>query len=55
MENKQYYVEVETEPSTEIYECTELKDARDCINEIKDLLINIQCYTDDLENVTVDE
>ena len=37
MENKQYYVEVETESNTEIYKCTDLKDTRDCINEIKQL------------------
>ena len=55
MENKQYYVEIETESNTEIYECTDLKDARYCVNEIKDDLINIQGYTDDFENVTADE
>ena len=55
MENKQYYVEVETESNTEIYKCTDLKDARDCVNEIKDDLINIQGCTDDFENVTADE
>lgn len=55
MENKQYYVEFETESNTEIYEYTDLKDARDCVNEIKDGLINIQGYTDDFENVTANE
>ena len=55
MENKQYYVEFETESNTEIYEFTDLEDARDCVNEIKDDLINIQGYTDDFKNITANE
>lgn len=55
MENKQYYVEIETESGTEVYECKNLNDSRECVKEIAEDLINIQGYTNDFEKVTADE
>ena len=34
MENKQYYVEIETESWTEVYECKNLNDSRECVKEV---------------------
>ena len=55
MENKQYYVEFETESWTEVYECKNLNDSRECVKEVAEDLINIQGYTNDFEKVTADE
>ena len=55
MENKQYYVEIETESGTEVYECKNLNDSRECVKEVAEDLINIHGYTNDFEKVTADE